>query len=63
MTLQQEINKIQQSGMKVVIVKGSKSYQPHELNIEQLSSDKYEVRLKPVNRKDGIYKIIYYLGE
>jgi hypothetical protein len=47
--------------MKVAIVVGGKSYTPQELSLDQLSSTRYEERFKPVNRVDGIYKIIYLL--
>lgn len=63
MQLHDKIKQIQSSGMKVVIKLGSKSYTPQELSLDQLSSTRYEERFKPVNRADGIYKIIYLLEE
>lgn len=61
MQLHEKIKQIQSSGMKVAIVVGGKSYTPQELSLDQLSSTRYEERFKPVNRVDGIYKIIYLL--
>lgn len=61
MQLTHKINEIQRSGMKVVVMVGSKSYQPSELSMEQLASERWEIKSKPVNRIDGIYRIIYLL--
>jgi len=61
--LHDKIKQIQSSGMKVAIMVGGKSYTPQELSLDQLSSTHYEIRFKPVNRADGIYRIIYLLEE